>query len=803
MRHLVRYRGFRIARNRISLMHILRNTFELNCTTNGVDSTQNMNQRHLCIALSFFFVSVCLTPISSAASGLAWAGAAESEFGYGSAVQYSPNGDILASAHESTIMITDTDSREHLQTFHVDFFVESIAFSSDAQYLLIGMESNLPNTPATVVYELIDGLYERTMHSEDGKNVDRLSVSHDDSTFATATEDGHIAEWKINTGTGSNLELDRVYATQHTGHISCLDHSTDGLHLLSGDADGLVVLWERQNQTEISRWENNHPVTDCKFSNDGTVMAWMGGGSLYLRNHDSTQSYFGYYDISSNASQMSFTSNDNEIAVLSSDVVLPDYRRVDFIDHSSLPITTTRTLNIGHKAVMMSLHPYANELAIATLSHLVAFYSDSIAIETEIPNSVDTDQDNIPDNIDDDDDGDGIKDVYDNICIAGTNCHLQPDQDFIRQLRISVNRDAVTVVETIHLDAVQSSNLRILASTSLLSNHRVDTDEYAQMQFSICSEYDDNEVKTRWQNHLDIGGQAFIPNSVQCVVESADLYGTMDSDRGTRISISWHIEGALLQPVQAPYNITVISGIQTPTASIAQNVHTFPIHLEFEDVSGTRADYEIWNRRDSDLKILIDIPPVEEPNTVESFVDLLLTYWYAVVFILTFCVVTVWFGLTSYRNTVDFSELSGVGTADSEDDEWEQLVDDAAAWDEEMEEEYTQKRRPTPPAAVVKDIRGKPKPPGAVRRDIQQQKTEDPEVHQQPVMKTRKTKPNAIDDSEESVDFKHLVDMKEDTTESIPDDDEAISDAIAFITSEPEEKSKRRRPVRRKKKSSD
>ena len=480
---------------------------------------------------------------------------------------------------------------------------------------------------------------------------------------------------------------------------------------------------------------------------------------------------------------------------------LPDFRRVDFIDHSTLPITTTRTLNIPHKAVMMSLNPNANELAIATSSKLVAFYSDSVAIESEIPSSVDTDQDNIPDSIDEDDDGDGIKDIYDNICVAGTNCHLQPDQDFIRQLRVSVNGDFATVVETIHLDAVESSHLRILASTSLLSNHRVDTNEFSQMQFSICSEYDVDEIKTRWQNHLEIGGESFNPKSVQCVVESADLYGTMDSDRGTRISISWHVEGTLNRPVQVPYNISLISGIQTPSASIAQNVHTFPIHLEFEDVSGSRADYEIWNRRDADLKILIDTPPLEEPNTVESFFELMLTYWYAVAFILTFCIVTVWLGIARYRNTVDFSELGGFDV-DETDDEWEQMVDDAAAWVEEMEDEYPQKRRPTPPAAVVKDIRGKPTPPGAVRRDLQP-RTEVADGRKQRVKKTRKTASEPDDESDESVDFKHLIDAKEDKAESESDDDEVISDAIAFITSESEEKSKKRRPVRRKKKSSD
>ena len=55
---------------------------------------------------------------------------------------------------------------------------------------------------------------------------------------------------------------------------------------------------------------------------------------------------------------------------------------------------------------MMSLHPSGDELAIATLSNLVAFYSSSIGYESEIPNAVDTDQDNIPNDIDDDDESD-------------------------------------------------------------------------------------------------------------------------------------------------------------------------------------------------------------------------------------------------------------------------------------------------------------------------------------------------------------------------------------------------------------
>ena len=129
---------------------------------------------------------------------MAWAGSGKSEYGYGSAVAFSPNGDILASAHESTVMLVDVTSKNTIQNFHVDFYVQSLSFTSDAQFLLIGMESLLPNTPATVVYELIDGQYIRSMHTENGINVNRISISPDDNLFATETEEGDIAEWHIN-----------------------------------------------------------------------------------------------------------------------------------------------------------------------------------------------------------------------------------------------------------------------------------------------------------------------------------------------------------------------------------------------------------------------------------------------------------------------------------------------------------------------------------------------------------------------------------------------------------------------------
>ena len=749
-------------------------------------------------------VLVAFTPFASAYSGMAWAGAGKSEYGYGSAVAFSPNGDLLASAHESTVMIVDATTKNTIQNFHVDFFVQSLDFTSDARFLLIGMESLLPNTPATVVYELVDGEYVRAMHTENGINVDRISISPSDNSFATATEEGDIAEWKINEGTGSNLDLLHTYPAPHSGDISCLDHSTDGDHLLSGSSDGIVILWNRTDQIEINRWETNHPITDCQFSNGGSIMSWIGGGSLYLRNHDPTQSYFGQYDISPNGSQMSFLPGDEEIAVLSSQVNLPDYRRVDFIDYNTLPIQTSRTLYLGHNAVMMAIHPFDETVAISTQSRLVPFYSSSISIATEIPTTMDTDQDNIPDSIDLDDDGDGILDAYDNICVAGTNCHLQPDQAFIRQFDISINGNSIVAIETIHLDAEQSSNLRILAATALNNNHRVDNDEFAQIQYSICSEYDDIEIITRWANYLEIEGQSFFPTSVQCSIESGDLYGTMDSDRGTRISVSWFIEGSIQTTVKAPYNISIQSGMPTPSASIAQNVHTFPIHVQIEDVGGTHVNYEVWNRRDADLNILVDVPVVEDPSGVESAIDLLISYWYVVTFIAIFAIFIIWMGFSRYQNTVDFSEMEVDEHIDRlPDEEWEQMVDDVAAWDEEMEVDVKHKKRPTPPAAVARDLRKKPKPPSAVKKDIEKSNSGTEESNQK-LKRTRKTRASGTGVSDDSVGFTHLIDSEVKTKSKKLDEDEDMTDAIAFITSQqPDSNGKKRRPVRRKKSNND
>ena len=131
--------------------------------------------------------------------------------------------------------------------------------------------------------------------------------------------------------------------------------------------------------------------------------------------------------------------------------------------------------------------------------------------------------------------------------------------------------------------------------------------------------------------------------------------------------------------------------------------------------------------------------------------------------------------------------------------EWEQMVEDVAAWDEVLESETT-KKKPTPPDAVKRDLRRQPKPPSAVRNDLKNSRQQD-EQNVTPRQKTKKTKQSNIR-NENDVDFGQLISDEDSSSNmSEDDDDEIMEDALTFITSKPEEKDKRRRPVRRKKSS--
>jgi WD40 repeat protein len=742
-----------------------------------------------------------LLPIASASSGLAWSSGVEisSQTDSGAIVEFSHDGSIIASGHGSQVMIIDTASRTEIQRIVVDFTVESIAFSSDDSRLIIGMASVLLNTPAAVVYEAGDSGFSRARHTEDGIHVNQISISSDDSTFAIANENGGVTEWSIGEGTVDSLASDRDYPATHTGEVTCIDHSTDGTHLLTAGEGGLVILWNRSDQIEVERWETADPVRDCTFSHDGSLMVWMSGASLYIRNHDATFSYQDLVEIDSRASRLAFTADDGELVLLIPERSASEERHLQFFTlDAEGEISTGRRVVTAHVSLDFSISPDETLLAVSTDSSVLAFYSNSRMELGDMPGGIDTDQDDIPDSVDDDDDGDGTPDVFDNVCIEGGSCDLHPDQDTIRRIGIAVDGIDVAVRDTFHLTGDQSQQIRLLASHAITVNHQVGNDEARAISTMLCSEYDAENMLNRWSSVLTIADQPFHAREVSCVVESG-LKGTDRGDGGTRIVITWTVSGRIGSAAQAPYNITLTSGVQPPDASIAMIMHAFPVNVQIDDVTGSRAEEEVWNRRDPSLRLAVQVIPEDKPDQFEQALGTLENYWYIVVLCIISLLALMAVLMMRRQNVIDFGDKDEEIEESEPKDEWEDLVDDAAAWDEDWDEDpVTQGEQPRPPAAVRRDIRRKPKPPIAVQRDLARQDQEE----DAPRIKVRRTIASSEQEkeSDSEVDFTHLVETEPTPEEPTVEVDEEIDSALNILKRTTEAaKTKRRRPIKRRK----
>ena len=92
-----------------------------------VHTSLNPHRRPIASAILMTLVLLFL-PHSAGYSGYGWAGVAESEYTMGTTVSYSPNGDVLASGHKNSILISDEQTKAPVQEILVDFPIESIEF---------------------------------------------------------------------------------------------------------------------------------------------------------------------------------------------------------------------------------------------------------------------------------------------------------------------------------------------------------------------------------------------------------------------------------------------------------------------------------------------------------------------------------------------------------------------------------------------------------------------------------------------------------------------------------------------------
>jgi WD40 repeat protein len=191
------------------------------------------------------------------------------------ALAFAPDQQTLASSFVGgTFRVWDLNSGEQKFEGYSQLQTPSIAFSSNGQFLAVGMKENVteivnvdtgksllsfsfPQHPLGLIFFSPDGsqLFATTLdgyiyrwNHRDGQflefnerhtsEVMSFSFSPDGKTLATGSVDRTVKLWNIATGRPQRTILG------HGAWVSSVDWSADGRYLLSGDRNGLIKLWD-------------------------------------------------------------------------------------------------------------------------------------------------------------------------------------------------------------------------------------------------------------------------------------------------------------------------------------------------------------------------------------------------------------------------------------------------------------------------------------------------------------------------------------------------------------------------------
>ena len=179
-------------------------------------------------------------------------------------------------AHPITIIAVDTDGNVHYEALtlsqislhhvltlegHTDS-VESVSYSSDGRTIA---SASWDGTVKLWNVESGDIIF--TLEGHTG-GADALSFSPDGRTLASGSWDGAVKLWDVESG-------DIIFTLEeHTGGVDAVSYSPDGRTLASASWDGTVKLWAIKRGEIIAALEEvSSAATSVSYSPDGRTLA--------------------------------------------------------------------------------------------------------------------------------------------------------------------------------------------------------------------------------------------------------------------------------------------------------------------------------------------------------------------------------------------------------------------------------------------------------------------------------------------------------------------------------------------------
>lgn len=519
------------------------------------------------------------------------------------AVAIDEDSGFLASGYQDHVVIMDVEEQSVIAIIDVDRTVATLEFSHQGQFLAIALSGSQVDSDTIQIFDL-HAMSLTEKQSSANAYPKGIAWSPDDNLLAVPNPNNGVDLLRI-----SDMEIERSLTGGHNTDVSCIDFTSNGGHILTGDNSGRIVMWNADGSSTNKQWEMNSEVSSCSFDPTDTRIA-----SLTVEGQLNTMSFAGgalqnnmfnggsSMDWSSNGAYIHFIEQGTSPTIHSLDASTFEVVESTSMSHSSTDLAYQENqLGLIEKAFIST---DTQHLAIYGLHSLPPGHGEAGA---------DLDGDKIPDTIDDDDDGDAISDVWDNYCQNTGNvedCSRLPQEDRIRNVEFTINSTHFTITDRIYLNIGLSSAIRNLSRTSIIDDLQLSQDETGLFADSICANTAHELKIQQWSEAITLSEGQLSDGMLMCNVHTG-MTLTAQNDFKSHIGFEYIITYNLSSPPSYPMIVSIGEQPVATDASITHLAEMHPIAMSIDAKNAEQAPWVLWWNVDGALELQLQ-PEIEE-----------------------------------------------------------------------------------------------------------------------------------------------------------------------------------------------